>query len=448
MVTFSQKMECAELLSHVQRAESMLPESSDAYFGHPPPPDLHVIQLPRGNLHLGAAVTKRCVSSQLWEDQVSTGEPLEILCLSQVDTNDAEEITCAALLALDPKVKVGENALYAAIVVGTSASRVLSVELKIQLSGVDGKPLLSLLPLFEPLPLDSNEDVADESSVTSYSRHDRRGGADPLRNSQHGSPKKGSSLSSSLHGSTPRKDSPGKPDVKFVRFRPNGGVTSVSPYRVSLNDEDLMTCVVWVAYRDGTMVRLHHASFFSSIVRDTSFSDDLAAAVFHSCVQLPPSVEGITVIPLPKYHPSPLAPLPPWKPPRHDENDMESPASTSMHSDDEDHQDDEEPEDAVPDFHEALVFAGDSGTGADEQFPALSFYTSEDQFVGRIAGDDHEGRILSSNHDGGFLGHVVGGTATLVSGVFGTAFGVVKWGLGRQSEKVCHVSRETMIDMC
>ena len=226
-------MECSELLSHVQRAESILPESSDAYFGHPPPPDLYVTQLPRGNIHLGAAVlgaavTKRCVSCQLWIDQVSTGEPLDILCLSKIDSDDTEKITCAALLALDPKIKGGDNALYAALVVGTSASRVLSVEIEIQLSAVDGKPTLSLLPIFEPLPFDSLEDVADDSSVTSGSRHGRRGGADSLRNSQHGSLKKGSSLSSSLHGSTPRKDIPGKPEVKLLRFRPSGGVTSVT----------------------------------------------------------------------------------------------------------------------------------------------------------------------------------------------------------------------------
>lgn len=392
------------------------------------------MQLSGDNVSLGAAVTKRCVSAQLWQDGETTGEPLEILCLSQANTDDEEEeITCAALLALSIHHIGGNNALHAAIAVGTSSSRVISVELEIQLSGMDGNLALSMLPIFEPLPLDPPQDVADDASITS-------GASRQSRNSQHSLQKKQSSLGS-LHELNPKNDTAGKPEVKFVSFRPSGGVTSVSCYEASLNDDDdVLTSVVWVAYRDGTMVRLHHAAFFSSVLHNPSFHDDLRTAVFYSRVLLPPSCEGMTVVPLPKYHPSPLAPLPPWKPPpRHDDDEMGSPASTAMLSDDEDHQEDEEEDDVVPNFHEALVYVGDGGTG--EQFPALSFYTSEDQFIGRITGEDHEGRNSSSNPGGGLLGNVIGGTTSLVSGVFGAAFGVVQWGLGHHSEKVCEPSQ-------
>ena len=125
------KMECVGLLSHVQRAESMLPASSDAYFGHPPPPKLHVIELPIGNVYLGAAITKRCISAQIWGDSVSESLPIEIFCLAKPETesdeNNEEEITCATVLALDSAIKGSDTTIYATIAVGTGLSRVLSV---------------------------------------------------------------------------------------------------------------------------------------------------------------------------------------------------------------------------------------------------------------------------------------------------------------------------------
>ena len=153
---------------------------------------------------------------------------------------------------------------------------------------------------------------------------------------------------------------------------------------------------------------------------------------------LPPAVEGITVLPLPKCHPSPLAPLPPWKPPRQDTNATDTPDIIDLTSDDgrEDTQEEgEELDETVPEFHEALVYGGDPNAGVGEQFPALTFYTSENQFVGRVTTEAFRGRNASSDRDVALLGHVIGGTTALVSGVFGSALGVVKWGLG-QGDKV------------
>ena len=44
--------------------------------------------------------------------------------------------------------------------------------------------------------------------------------------------------------------------------------------------------------------------------------------------------------------------------------------------------------------------------------------------------DNPHERSASSSRDAGLLDHVIGGTAAVVGGVFGTALGVVKWGFG------------------
>jgi hypothetical protein len=420
----------------------MLPVSSDAYFGHPPPPQIHVIQLPiNGNIYLGAAVTKRCVSAKLWGERVSAGDSVEILCLAtpEAETDDEEEeITCATVLALDPEIKGSDSTIYVSIVVGTNFNRVLSMEVQIEKDENETFVLHQGLPPFEPLPLDPRgEEVAgDDASVHSMtsdaSRHGRRGMNDSFRNSQHGTKD-----SCGCSGPTLKKDGSTKHDGPSHKFRPSGGVTNLMPYRVYLHEDAYLTSVLWVAYGDGTTVRVHHGAFFSSVVHDDNFRDVLAKAVLRSRVLLPPSVEGITVVPLPKYHPSPLAPLPPWKPPRQGNDEMGSPASTAAESDDEqDPHNDEEMEDVVPEFHEALVYGGDPSTGVGEQFPSLAFYTSENQFVGRVTGENLRGvRNASLEQDAALLDHVIGGTTALVSGVFGSALGVVKWGLG-QGDKV------------
>lgn len=429
----------------------MLPASSAAYFGHPPPPNLHVIELPIRNVYLGAAITKRCISAQIWGENVSEALPIEIFCLAKPETesdenNEEEEITCATVFALDSTMKGSDTTTHASIVVGTSLSRVLSMEVDIEEDENGTFTLHNVgLPPFEPLPLDSvdNTGGGDDASVASVtsdaSRHGKRGRSDSFRDSQHSSPRRGASLSSSRHQDPNRKDSKhadrkGKP----TRFHPRGGVTSIKPYRVSLNDEDLMTPVVWLAYADGTTVRAHQGAFFSSVVHNVKCFDALAKAASRSQVMLPPTVESVTVFPLPKYHPSPLAPLPPWKPPRQDKNATVSPDIIDLTSDDGgedpqegDEEEEEEMDDLVPECHEALVYGGDPNTGVGEQFPALAFYTSENQLVGRISTEAvRRQQNVSSDQDAALLDHVIGGTTALVSGVFGSALGVVKWGFG------------------
>lgn len=447
---YSQKMECIELLSHVQSLESMLPASSDAYFGHPQPPELHMIQLPSADrVYLGAAVTKRCVSAQIMGDNISK-PPVKFLCLGGLEetheNEPSEEITCATLIVLDSAIKGSDTVTHGSIVVGTSFSRILCMEVQVE-KDENGKPALhiGMPPLFEPLPLDSSEENGggDDASVASMtsdasSRHGKRGRSDSFRDSQHSSPRRSASMSTSRHHES-KNDS--EHHKKRIDFCPNGGVTSVTPYRVSIKGDKSLVAVAWIAYGDGTTVRVHQGAFFSSVVHDKTNFEALRKAVLRSRVMLPLSAEGVTVLPLPKYHSSLLAPLPPWKPPRRDRNGPGSIARTiELTSDeDDDHeqpQDEEaEIEDILTDIQEALVYGGDPNAAMGEQFPALAFYTSENQFVGRVSLDDLRERSVSSDEDASLLDHVIGGTAAVVGGVFGTALGVVKWGFG-QGEKV------------
>ena len=100
--------------------------------------------------------------------------------------------------------------------------------------------------------------------------------------------------------------------------------------------------------------------FFESILGDS---------VLRFQIKLPPIVDTeVSMIPLPKYHPSPLAPFPAWKRPEFDHPTA----------------DDEKVDEYQDEVYEAAVYC--NGAMADV-FPTLAFYTSEDQFESRIHND-------------------------------------------------------------
>ena len=185
---------------------------------------------------------------------------------------------------------------------------------------------------------------------------------------------------------------------KVVPFDPKGGVTSISAY--NLGDSKKKTSV-WISFGDGTILRMPHAGFFPSVIQKHSESGAnaeslelvLGGALVRCEVRLPPLVDTkATVIPLPKYHPSPLAPFPAWKRPEFDDDHEDR------------HISEPEQQDSLPDIYEAVVY----WTGAmAESFPTLAFYTSEDQFEGRIQGDPVEKN--KSDDGGNVIDAVLGG---------------------------------------
>jgi Rab3 GTPase-activating protein regulatory subunit N-terminus len=385
----TRRMDCSELLEHVLRTESFLPESADAYFGHPPPPKLSILDL--DGISLMVSQTKRCVSAQIWKDS-SIGEPDEVICMppkGEVAPDD-EIITALTLMTKNDRV---------AIVVGTSYSRILSVEVKINSSA----PLLERFgPPFEPLPIETTNDSHDESSHSD-------------------------SLSKSKHGS--RADASGT-DKKTVTFRPSGGVNHIEEYVIDSKN------VVWISYKDGTLIRLPPESFFPSITNNNVVWKEHSDKLLRAQVMLPPGSLGtaLFVMALPKHHPSPLAPLALGKP---EDFDIIEPVSLNP----------EDGDDSVPEFHEALSYGGGAATGLGDLSPSLSFYTSEDQFLGRITGDAEEGKKLPSHDESVLFDNAIDATTAIVGGVFGAAMGVVKWGFrGGRGRKDIQPSRDIEVD--
>jgi len=306
------------------------------------------------------AVTKRCVSAQLVRE-TSDGGSIEGNAVEVLVMQGEDQITCATVLALEvpklsaedqlliPEKKVQGTSLMigglvpigpsprVAVVVGTNHSRVISVEFSVKSSSLlltrrnyySGKEVMTY---FEPLPF---------GTLTLYQRLNRRGTPGP-------------------NGEKPRR---------VVPFEPTDGVCCLVPYN-TVRDGKVLT-YVWLSFGDGTGVRLHHAAFFASVIQKhtesqpnpKSLESILGIKVIRWEARLPP-LEGtkFTLVPIPKYHPSPLAPFPTWNKPEFDEitgvvvDSSEERATL----------------DVINNF-EALVYC--SGAMA-ESFPTLCFYTN------------------------------------------------------------------------
>lgn len=410
--------EAAALLSHVTRLESTLPEDENQ-FGHPTPPQLHMCRIPdpeREGKDLGIvalmAVTKRCISAQLLEESISfvpLGTPVEVLVLSGED-----QITCATIVALELPELTATNTLVVAerdksnrdvenaqrgtllngglvpimpspkvaILAGTSHSRVMSIELSVNKTAMQlvRRNLLSgneVRTYFEPLPW---------NTLTKRQARQR---------------KKPSTKQSPRVSTESDKDDLSREPVALLPFQPSGGVVTIKPYTIIRDGESVTH--VWISFGDGTGLRVHHAGFFASVIQkhtesqpnEKSLEEILGDTIVRWQAKLPPLEDTRAVlIPMPKYHPSPLAPFPIWKKPEIN-GLQEDPAVCNGNLE------------GLQEFYEAILYC--TGAMADS-FPTLAFYTSEDQFEGRIQGDSaveakepEFGGGLSSML-GGFLG--------------------------------------------
>ena len=204
---------------------------------------------------------------------------------------------------------------------------------------------------------------------------------------------------------------------------------------------------VWISYGDGTILRIHHSAFFRSVIGDELLTNANPSDSIIGHATKPTLAERLTmqhvplllrceakftkkdiaaffVVPLPKYHPSPLAPLPPFKPFQHDKD--ETAPTAGVLSDQEDKEEDDDDDEDVPEVCEAVLFTKTTASAAtSESFPTLCFYTSEDQFLGRVGG--HGKEVSASDYsETPIFGAVMGGTRAVMGGLAG-AFA---WGFG------------------
>lgn len=391
-------IEAAALLAHVQDLESSLPEDG-TQFGHPPPPQLYMCRIPTREPGFAAmmAVTKRCISIQLLKETtngVNSGEPVEVLVLQGDD-----QITCATILALEsPWLSAPDKLIVpdrnqgpsegtslmsgglvpvappprVAVVLGTDRGRIISVEFSVkpksmQLSRRNYYSGNDVLTYYEPLPF---------GTLTNYQRSHRRGVPGP-------------------DGGKPRR---------IVPFEPSDAVCSLVPYTVVSDGK--MATHLWIAYGDGTGVRVHHAAFFASVIQKHTESQPnaktletlLGSKVVRWEARLPPmEATTFTLVPVPKYHPSPLAPFPAWKKPEFDDTGVNHPNEGGKLKQFEN--------------YEAVVYC--SGAMADS-FPTLAFYTSEDQVDGRV--EEPEDDDEETEASPGIISSVIGGIFNILVG--------------------------------
>ncbi|OEU15371.1 hypothetical protein FRACYDRAFT_240057 [Fragilariopsis cylindrus CCMP1102] len=332
-----------------------------------------------------------------------------------------------------------------AIIVGTKSNRVISIEFTVQPKSMQ---LLrrsfyvgeQAYPYFEPFPRDrlstNQEDLPQ--TTADRSRWTRRNKGDNKKNKE-----------------------------VIVPFIPTGGVTSVKEDAAGNNDDssggkDMMatpvSCAgddtyVWIGYGDGTGIRLHHAGLFPSVVQKytdifvnkkdndndnengnilidgtsnsklPSLEDVLGQPLirWHAHLSLLSSVispsdtitdsnsaatNSMVVIPIPKYHPTPLAaatncvtPFPTSWNDAYQVGMMGRGIDTGTNDDtyDDDDMNKKDKDDSNNNAndingdwskdYEAIVYCKNN---FDHSFPTLVFYTSEDQYPGRFQGDLQE----------------------------------------------------------
>ena len=412
------------------------------------------------------AITRRCASAQLLKESAevsAVGAPVEVLVMSGED-----QVNCATLIALERgqlsaddaqvvpehlgdgatpnnRQSHGNSAVVSlmsggivpvapsprvAVVIGTTHSRIISIEFSVKVKGMTlvrrnhnfGNELFSY---FEPLP---------KQALTEHQKIQHRmpggGSRDPyaiaagqvtLSRGQLTSAEIAAHQLSLSH----------KRGKRIVPLVPTGGVSSIKAYTSienkyargvnSVNSSSSTNqkktrerTHLWISYGDGTAVRLHHAGFFPSVVQKHFESKDyrhleaiLGDSVLRFQIKLPPTVDtDVCMIPLPKYHPSPLAPFPRMKQPEFLDDD-EMVLGEAFANDN---------QEEVPDMHEAIVYC--KGAVVDS-FPTIAFYTSEDQDTslvdGGIGGRDGNGPGTAPVANN-VIGSVLGGLFGIFSG--------------------------------
>jgi hypothetical protein len=388
-------LDTSTLLGHVQMLEHDLPISAEEHFGHPTSPQMKMCRIPDPkypgtDLPIFAimAVSKRCISAQLVRESTTfadVGQPVEVL----ISAND--QITCTSMIPLELQhLTAADTGIYLdedqrmtmerrenqgtsllsgglstlapsprlAILVGTSNSRVISIEFSVKST---------------VLTLERRKHYQNIQEFTYL---------EPL-------PQTISSGASS--------------ETKSTGFAPEGGVTSLQPFHLWRDGE--MRTHVWISWGDGTAVRLHHAGFFASVlqkhtesdVKETPIEKILGEPLIKWQTMLP-SYTTCTVIPLPKYHPSPLAPCGVW-------NSL--PANDKKLGDDFGDEKQDEYQDQI---YEAAVYCPTN----QEDFPTMAFYTSENQMEASPLMtmpdvEEEEEFGLTSMIVGGIVGLLTGG---------------------------------------
>jgi len=365
-----------------------------------------------------------------------------------------------------------------AIVVGTKSSRVITIEFSVETIEMKllrrnyqmGKGLEKIvLPYFEPFPSDrlslKQEDIPQTTASNSRLLRTRRPAE--TKSSENGTevvvpfdPKGG--VTSLVACSISTNQSKQCSQVNEIQNDKDGD-KKITPNTSSDSDNDDFETYVWIGYGDGTGVRLHHAGLFPSVVQKhaerfyksqenggsppSSLEDTLGQPLVKWQAHLPLSESGrlkaerMVIIPIPRYHPTPLAAatnsVTPFPTSWNDAYQLGM-MGRGIQTETNDKQDvdaadgiENSQDDWTKDY-EAIVYCKNN---FDNSFPTLVFYTSEDQYPGRFQGDLQE--LLygpSLNEDKKVDSNA--GSMNPISAIVGGIFGVLGMGSsGNDREK-------------
>lgn len=388
----------------------------------------------------------------------------------ELNDDDVEQPAAAAQRPGGPKSLMSGGVISVApsprvaIVLGTQSSRIISVEFSVQPKSMqlvrtnysypdDETKKTITLPYLEAFPRDKltleQEDLPQ--TTVDRSRLHRTSTRRPSNSSNNNNHKS-------------------KHDMVIVPFDPTGGVTSLVPYSISRaqsqkrpqmteihdehknepilspkeedEDDESNDTYIWIGYGDGTGVRIHHAGLFPSVVQkhtDTfyhqgsnekkaSLEDILGQPLVKWQAHLPVAAgaDKMVVVPVPKYHPTPLAAatnsVTPFPTSWNDAYqagmmgrgfDVTKKKATEL-----------EDSDWSKDY-EAIVYCKNN---FDQAFPTLVFYTSEDQYPGRFQEDLQELLYGSLMHEEKMDKESAVGSNNPISAIVGGIFGIFRGG--------------------
>jgi Rab3 GTPase-activating protein regulatory subunit N-terminus len=480
MTTPQNSYDCSALLSHVTQEEAKLSQNDITNFGHPPAPKLTTFRLSSemegDSSLLMVAFTKRCISAQVLTRQPTAMDDSSTHS-SRSDSSRAFRpfLVCQVLPSTDKDQELiqrqqqhVEEVITALTVVALEDLSLITAAEKNDQVVFDNNPKKKRVQFDEATPLDGSGDDADHATAK-IKNLQLRGFVSEQMLSYH-FPRIavifGTNLSRvmsvEMRWNTetqsivfpipePLDPLPLDPlhllkkiqEEKLVPFCPLGGVDTISTFilvregqkpalTTSKEKPSRPIAYVWLSYGDGTILRIHHAAFFQSVVGDELKKPNVGETpTLHerlSMQHIPlllrcetkiakKDIASFAIVPMPKYHPSPLAPLPPFKSEKGDN------APTAGVLSDQEDKEDEDDDELFREACEAVLYSKPTASaGTAETFPTLCFYTSEDQFLGRVEGHGLLDPSSSTFGDKALLGAVVGGAKALV--------GALTWGFG------------------
>jgi len=419
-------MDCSRLISFMAREEASLPETENSNASSSGSPIIELSQLLalgkpycksdivgsgderhykkdeyNSSVYLAVARSDRVCCCQVlsWNrDGPVQTEPIMLWCsldddyqdeyreVEEEENEDVEESITSSLILTCPSISSSASSIVSndtssmissVIVLGTSKSRILSIELNIDLDEMDiaRTNIIQADDYYEPLPFMFPRKAITSDLDQSMEREDSKNDKEDSKEEKN--------------------------DKTFHTFHPLGGVSSIFAFRKAKTS----TVFVWVSYMDGTAVQLHDRDFFKSLLSESKDNVESKYPKTRVSIGIP---HLANFFPLPTSHTSILAPIP-------TSTNLSNIKSDSF-------------------VFQALSYGGDNGYNnahdPTKGGASVSFYSSEDHSSRDPAEIESEQQLvgLLGGYVLGGAKSIVSGVSTVTSSVTSSIVGAMKWG--------------------